>query len=150
MSFFFLKRGYSIHLLDTAVQKASFPHRDTLKLPARQNSTTKLGTLQSVILYLLQSNPETSYIFTDNPLVSFQHSRLFNTHAQRSETKLIITSKCPLLHECFPQSQHPNSRPKSDFVIRDHFKCTFSNITYCTVSCSKCCELYINETGRCL
>ena len=39
------------------------------------------------------------------------------------------------------------SGPKSNFVIRYNFKCTSSNIIYC-ISCSKCCKLYIGETGR--
>ena len=39
------------------------------------------------------------------------------------------------------------SRPKSNFVIRYNFTCTSSNIIYC-ISCSKCCKLYIGETGR--
>ena len=39
------------------------------------------------------------------------------------------------------------SRPKSNFVIRHNFTCTSSNIIYC-ISCSKCCKLYIGETGR--
>ena len=39
------------------------------------------------------------------------------------------------------------SGPKSNFVIRHNFTCTSSNIIYC-ISCSKCCKLYIGETGR--
>ena len=39
------------------------------------------------------------------------------------------------------------SGPKSNFVIRHNFTCTSSNIIYC-ISCSKCCKLYIDETGR--
>ena len=41
------------------------------------------------------------------------------------------------------------SGPQSNFVIRHNFTCTSSNIIYC-ISCSKCCKLYIGETGRCL
>ena len=41
------------------------------------------------------------------------------------------------------------SGPKSNFIIRHNFTCTSSNIIYC-ISCSKCCKLYIGETGRCL
>ena len=39
------------------------------------------------------------------------------------------------------------SGPKSNFVIRHNFTWTSSNIIYC-ISCSKCCKLYIGETGR--
>ena len=39
------------------------------------------------------------------------------------------------------------SGPKSNFVIRHNFTCTSTNIIYC-ISCSKCCKLYIGETGR--
>ena len=39
------------------------------------------------------------------------------------------------------------SGPKSNFVIRHNFICTSSNIIYC-IPCSKCCKLYIGETGR--
>ena len=39
------------------------------------------------------------------------------------------------------------SGPKSNFVIGYNFTCTSSNIIYC-ISCSKCCKLYIGETGR--
>ena len=36
---------------------------------------------------------------------------------------------------------------ESNFVIRQNFICTSSNIIYC-ISCSKCCKLYICETGQ--
>ena len=39
------------------------------------------------------------------------------------------------------------SGPKSNFVIWHNFTCTSSNIIYC-ISCSKCCKLYIGETGQ--
>ena len=51
-------------------------------------------------------------------------------------------------HTCsFLNSATSISGPKSNFVIRHNFTCTSSNIIYC-ISCSKCCKLYIGETGR--
>ena len=47
----------------------------------------------------------------------------------------------------FLNSATPVSGPKSNFAIRHNFTCTSSNIIYC-ISCSKCCKLYIGETGR--
>ena len=38
---------------------------------------------------------------------------------------------------------------KSTFFIHHHFTCTFSHLIYC-ISCSRCCMLYIGETGRLL
>jgi hypothetical protein len=90
MRHFFVQRGYPTSLLDTAFSKASQIHRsDTLTDPV--SNVTGNNKIPLVLNYhpfnfkvrdvinknfqVLKNDPETSSIFSDNPLVSFRQSQ---------------------------------------------------------------------------
>ena len=90
MKTFFVERGYPSSLVDTALSKATnIPRLDTLRDPV--SSTPRLDQtplvlthhpfnfpIRDVILknfHILQNDPQTSSIFSDNPLVSFRHNK---------------------------------------------------------------------------
>ena len=95
-----------------------------------------------------ENNPETSAIFTDNPPISFRRSKnirdnLVHTALRQNLPAPAGTFSCSRArcYTCsFLNSDTSISGPKSNFVIRQNFTCISSN--------SKCCKLYIGETGR--
>ena len=148
----------------------NIPRLDTLRDPVsstpRINQTTLVLThhpfnfsIRDVILknfHILQNDPQTSSIFSDNPLVSFRHKNIRDTLVHSS-----LQTNCSEPNGTFPcaigqcktcsftDSGTVISAPKSQFFIRHHFTCLSSNLIYC-ISCSKCGLLYIGETGRSL
>ena len=169
MRTFFVERGYPTYLLDSAIQKAfNNSRRDTLKPPLAKISDDKIPLVltfhpfnykvRDVIsrnFLILKNDPETSTIFTDNPLISFRRNKNMRDNLVRSALRQNLpapagTFSCSRArcYTCsFLNSATSISGPKSNFVIRHNFTCTSSNIIYC-ISCSKCCKLYIGETGR--
>ena len=103
---------------------------------------------------ILKNDPETA-IFTDNALISFRCNKNMRDNLVRSALRqnlpaLAGTFSCSCAHcyRCsFLNCATSISGPKSNFVIRHNFTCTSFNIIYC-ISCSKCCKLYIGETGQ--
>ena len=89
MRSFFVHRGYPTKLLDTAVQRASsIPRSDTLKQRLESVSEDKIPLVltfhpfnykvRDIIrrnFHILRNDPETSSIFSDNPLVSFRRNK---------------------------------------------------------------------------
>ena len=172
MRHFFVQRGYPTSLLDTAFSKASqIPRSDTLtdpvsnvtgnnKIPLVLNYHPFNFKVRDVInknFHILKNDPETSSIFSDNPLVSFRHSKniretlVHSSLAQASTSQKgtfpCLSSKCKTCD--FVDSTTIVSAPKSEFHIKHHFTCASSHLIYC-ISCSRCGMLYIGETGRCL
>ena len=169
MRTFSVERGYPTHLLDSAIQKAfNNSHRDTLIPPLAKISDDKIPLVltfhpfnykvRDVIsrnFQILKNDPETSAIFTDNPLISFRRNKNIRDNLLRSALRQNLpapsgTFSCSRTrcYTCsFLNSATSISGPKSNFVIRHNFTCTSSNIIYC-ISCSKCCKLYIGETGQ--
>ena len=104
---------------------------------------------------ILKNDPETSAIFTNNTLISFRRNKNMRDNLVRSALRQNLpapagTFSCSRArcYTCsFLNSATSISGPKSNFVIRHNFTCTSSNIIYC-ICCSKCCKLYIGETGR--
>ena len=168
MRTFFVERGYPTHLLDSAIQKAfNNSRRDSFKPPLAKISDDKIPLVltfhpfsykvRDVIsrnFLILKNDPETSAIFTDTPLISFIRNKNMRNNLVRSALRQNLpapagTFSCSRArcYTCsFLNSATSISGPKSNFVIRHNFTCT-SNIIYC-ISCSKCCKLYIGETGR--
>ena len=166
---FFVERGYPTHLLDSAIQKAfNNSRRDTLKPPLAKVSDDKIPLVSTfhpfnykvrdVIsrnLQILKNDPETSAIFTDNPLISFRRNKNMRDNLVRSALRENLPASAGTFScshaRCYTCSLFNSatsiSGPKSNFVIRHNFTCTSSNIIYC-ISCSKCCKLYIGETDR--
>ena len=165
-------RGYPSSLVDTALSKATnIPRLDTLPEPVsstpRLNQTPLVLThhpfnfsIRDVILknfHVLQNDPQTSSIFSDNPLVSFRHNKnicdtLVHSSLQTNCSEPNGSFPCGIGHckTCsFTDSGTIISAPTSQFFIRHHFTCLSSNLIYC-ISCSKCGLLYIGETGRSL
>ena len=87
---FFVQRGYPTSLLDTAFSKASqIPRSETLTNPV--TNVTENNQIPLVLTFhpfnfkvrdiirknfhILKNDPETSSIFSNNPLVSFRHSK---------------------------------------------------------------------------
>ena len=172
MKIFFVERGYPSSLVDTALSKATnIPCLDTLRDPVsstpRLNQTPLVLThhlfnfsIRDVILknfHILQNDPQTSSIFSDNPLASFRHNKnirdtLVHSSLQTNCSEPNGTFPCGI-GQCktcsFTDSGTVISAPTSQFFIRHHFTCLSSNLIYC-ISCSKCGLLYIGETGRSL
>ena len=76
---FFVQRGYPTSLLDTAFSKASQIPRSETTLSnsvinvTDHNKTPLVLTLKN--FHILKNDPERSSIFSNNPLVSFRHSK---------------------------------------------------------------------------
>ena len=103
---------------------------------------------------ILKNDPETSAIFTDNPLICFRRNRNIRDDLVRSALRQNVpvaagsfSRSCARCYICSSLNSATSiSWPQSNFVIGHNFTCT-SYIIYC-ISCSKCCKLYIGETGR--
>ena len=168
----FVQRGYPTSLLDTAFSKASqIPRSETLS-----NSVTNVADHNRTLLvltfhpfnfkvrdvirknfHILKNDPETSSIFSNNPLVSFRHSKNIRETLVHSNLPQELSSPCGTfpcgVGQCktckFIDSSTTISAPKFVYHIKHHFTCTSSHLIYC-ISCSRCGMLYIGETGRCL
>ena len=166
MRTFFVERGYPTHLLDSAIQKAfNNSHRDTLKPPLAKISNDKIPLVltchplnykvREVIsrnFLILKNDPETSGLSVKIALIFFGCNKNMrdNLVLRQNLPAPAGTFSCSRArcYTCsFLNSATSISAPKSNFVIRHNFTCTSSNIIYC-ISCSKCCKLYIGETGR--
>ena len=168
MRHFFAQRGYPTSLLDTAFSKASqIPRSDTLtdpvsnvtgnnKIPLVLNYHPFNFKVRDVInknFHILKNDPETSSIFSDNPLVSFRHSKNIRetlVHSSLAQASTSQKGTFPCLSSKYKTCDSITivSAPKSDFHIKHHFTCASSHLIYC-ISCSRCDMLYIGETGRC-
>ena len=169
---FFVQRGYPTSLLDTAFSKASsIPRSDTLtnsvhngtdnnKIPLVLTYHPFNFKVRDVIrknFHILKNDPQTSSIFSENPLVSFRH----NKNIRESLVSSSLTSETSLSEGTFPckrgncktcdyiDSTTTISAPKSNYKIKHLFSCASSHLIYC-ISCSRCGMLYIGETGRTL
>ncbi len=103
----------------------------------------------------LKNDPETSSIFSNNPLVSFRHSKniretLVHSNIHQESSPLSGTFPCGVA-QCktckFIDSSTVISAPKFTYNIKHNFTCTSTHLIYC-ISCSRCGMLYIGETGR--
>ena len=167
---FFVQRGYPTSLLDTAFSKASqIPRSETLTNPV--TNVTENNQIPLVLTFhpfnfkvrdiirknfhILKNDPETSSIFSNNPLVSFRHSKniretLVHSNLHQESSPLSGTFPCGVA-QCktckFIDSSTVISAPKSTYNIQHNFTCTSTHLIYC-ISCSRCGMLYIGETGR--
>ena len=106
---FFVQRGYPTSLLDTAFSKASkIPRSETLTNSVTNvtdhNRTPLVLTfhpfnfkVRDVIrknFYILKNDPETSSIFSNNPLVSFRHSKNIRETLVHSNLPQELSSHC--------------------------------------------------------
>ena len=169
---FFVQRGYPTSLLDTAFSRASsIPRSNTLtnsvhngtdnnKIPLVLTYHPFNFKVRDVIrknFHILKNDPQTSSIFSENPLVSFRQ----NKNIRESLVSSSLTRKTSLSDGTFPckrgncktcdyiDSTTTISAPKSNYKIKHLFSCASSHLIYC-ISCSRCSILYIGETGRTL
>ena len=85
--------------------------------------------------HILKNDPETSSIFSDNPLVSFRHSKNIRetlVHSSLAQASTSQKGTFPCLSSkgktCdFVDSTTIVSAPKSDFHIKHHFTCASSH-----------------------
>jgi hypothetical protein len=139
MRHFVVQRGYPTSLLDTAFSKASqIPRSDTLtgpvsnvtgnnKIPLVLNYhpfNFKVRDVMNKNFHILKNDPETSSIFSDNPLVSFRDSKNIRetlVHASTSQKGIFpcLSSKCKTCD--FVDFTTIVSAPKSVFHIKHHF-----------------------------
>ena len=105
--------------------------------------------------HILKNDPETSSIFSNNPLVSFRHSKniretLVHSNLHQESSPLSGTFPCGVA-QCktckFIDSSTVISAPKFTYNIKHNFTCTSTHLIYC-ISCSRCGMLYMGETGR--
>ncbi len=162
---FFVQHSYS-----TAFSKASqIPRSETLTNPV--TNVTENNQIPLVLtfnpfnfkvkdiirknFYFLKNDPETSSIFSNNPLVSFRHSKnireaLVHSNLHQESSPLSGTFPCGVA-QCktckFIDSSTVILEPKSTYNIQYNFTCTSTHLIYC-ISCSRCGMLYIGETGR--
>ena len=107
--------------------------------------------------HILKNDPETSSIFSNNPLVSFRHSKNIGetlVHRNLPQESLSPCGTFPCgVGQCktcmFIDSSTTISVHKCVYHIKHYFTCTPFHLIYC-ISCSRCGMLYIGETGRCL
>ena len=97
--------------------------------------------------HILKNDPETSSIFSNNPLVSFRHSKniretLVHSNLHQESSPLSGTFPCGVA-----QCKTCKFIDSSTYNIQHNFTCTSTYLIYC-ISCSKCGMLYIGETGR--
>ena len=150
MRSFFVQRGYPTHLLDTAVQRASsIPRSDTLKQRLESVSEDKIPLVltfhpfnykgSDIIrsnFHILKNDPETSSIFSYNPLISFRR----NKNIRDSLVHIALGQNLSAPADTFPCSRtrcstcsflNPStciSGPISNFVIRHCLTCFSSNL----------------------
>ncbi len=167
---FFVQRGYPTSLLDTAFSKASqIPRSETLTNPV--TNVTESNQIPLVLTFhpfnfkvrdiirknfhILKNDPETSSIFSNNPLVSFRYSKniretLVHSNLHQESSPLSGTFPCGVA-QCktckFIDSSTVISAPKSTYNIQHNFTCTSTHLIYC-ITCSRYSMLYIGETGR--
>ena len=139
----FVKRGYLIHLLDSAIQKAfNNSRRDTLKPTLGKISDDKIPLVltfhpfnykvRDIIsrnFQILKNDPETSAIFTDNPIISFRRNKNMRDNLVRSSLEQNLRapagtfscSRARCYTYSFLNSATSISGPKSNFAIRHNF-----------------------------
>ncbi len=93
----------------------------------------------------MKNDPETSSIFSNNPLVSSRQSKniqetLVHSNLHQESSPLSGTFPCGV-------SSTVILAPKFTYNSKHNFTCTSTHLIYC-ISCSRCGMLYIGETGR--
>ncbi len=156
---FFVQCGYPTSLLDTAFSKASQIPRSEALTNAVTNVTEnnqiplvltlhpinfKVRDIIRKNFHILKNDPETSSIFSNNPLVSFRHNKniretLVHSNLQEESSPLIGTFPCEVA-QCktckFIDSSTVILAPKFTYNIKHNFTCTSTHLTYC-ISCSR-------------
>ena len=93
--------------------------------------------VKSIILKLLQNDPDTDRIFSQPPLISFKRDQNIGIFSVRSTFR---TSDQPGTFKCawarcktcaFIRNVEKISGPKRSIKITDHFTCTSANAVYC-------------------
>ncbi len=169
---FFVQRGYPTSLLDTAFSKAfQIPRSETLTNPV--TNVTENNQIPLVLTFhpfnfkvrdiirknfhFLKNDPETSSIFSNNPLVSFRHSKniretLVHSNLHQESSPLSGTFPCGVA-QCktckFIDSSTVISAPKSTYNIQHNFTCTSTHLIYC-ISCSRCVARHFNSGSHCI
>ena len=169
MSTFFESRGYPSDLLQNARERvSSVTRQEALEKRVRENE----GRIPLVLTYhpltsrvkhillnnfnILTTDPVTATIFPAPPVVAHRRDLslrdvLVHT-SDRSQTEEPGTYACrhPRCRTCLHTSSNVHvCGPKSATTIREHFTCKSENVVYC-ISCRRCPQLYIGETGRAL
>ncbi len=102
--------------------------------------------------HILKNDPETSSIFSNNPLVSFLHRKnireiLVHNKLHQESSPLSRTFPCGVA-QCkackFIDSSTVISALKLTYNIKHNFTCTSTLLIYC-ISCSRCGMLYIGD-----
>ena len=105
---------------------------------------------------ILTTDPSTAPIFPAPPVIAHRcnlslRDVLVHT-SDRSQTEIPGTFACrhTRCHTCLYTSSNVHvCGPKSSTTIHERFTCKSDNIVYC-ISCRRCPQLYIRETGRTL
>ena len=150
---FFVQCGYPTSLLDTAFSKASqIPQSETLTNPVTNVTETnqiplvltfdpfnlKVRDIIRKNFHVLKNDPETSSIFSNNPLVSFRHSKniretLVHSNLHQESSPLSGTFPCGVA-QCktckFIDSSTVISAPKLQYQAQFHVHFHSSHFLY--------------------
>ena len=113
------------------------------------------STVRDVIrknFHILKNDPEISSIFSNNPLVSFRHSKNIRETLVHSSLPQKFSSPCGTfpcgVGQCktckFIDSSTTISAPKFVYHIKHHFTCTSSHLIYC-ILCSRLCSFTLEK-----
>jgi hypothetical protein len=165
---FFRLRDYPDSVLFRALDRVNLISRTEALLPKSRPSSDRpkiiltyhphnLAATKVFFKHLpiLESNPNTSSVFPDKPLVVYKRDRSLRDLLVRS--RLTVDSNC--VHGTVPCNRkrcltckyavQSNTVifPGGKFQIRGQFTCESRNVIYAII-CKKCGKTYIGETGR--
>ena len=123
-----------------------------LQQASMENPCYRFQYLTYNIEHILQNDPVTPFIFSDNPKDLFRHNKNIEdtlVHRSWQQNSSEPNGQFPgNIGQCKTCSSNTVISVNSQFFFRHHFTCLSSNLLmYCT-SCNKCCLLYIGETER--
>ena len=165
----FRERGYPSDSLRENLRKISNTNRMDA-IYSHRDGSNQAGRVPLVLTYhplneqikkillgnfrILNNDPETWWIFTDDPLLARRDPNIRNIlvhtnveNQSAADPAGIVPCNHPRCRTC----QHVSplltvDGPKCSINIKEHFSCHSSNLIYC-ISCRKCSALYMGETG---
>jgi len=167
---YFQNKGYPTHLINKMSKKADTITRDILLNPNIKDKEKNAITFPIIFnpinknisqkilsnFKVLQEDADVKDIFNTRPIVAYKrdrnlkdtlvHSKLKSTNDATGTTPCNATRCLTCKYIC---SDTLVIGPKSFYEVRQNFNCKSKELIYC-LSCKKCGDLYVGETGRAL